>query len=171
MDNEEPKVGRRIVLAVRGLLYQVSAGGVLLLRRHSNEHYSPGMWELPGGKFDESSMSMDQAVEREFGEETGIPIVATQPPISVWDKPAGLPPKYPGDVLYQCTVLRVHLVFPEIREPILSNEHDDFQWIEPKPENLMPFGDYLPKETRDALEIFYQYNIFFPRLMRSSKLS
>ncbi|MBP6930142.1 NUDIX hydrolase [Patescibacteria group bacterium] len=65
---------------MRGLLYQMSNNGVLLLRRHSNAHFSPGMWELPGGKFDKDSMSMDQAIEREFGEETGIPIVATQPP-------------------------------------------------------------------------------------------
>lgn len=169
MDSEEGK-STRTVLAVRGLLYQMSNNGVLLLRRHSNAHFSPGMWELPGGKFDKDSMSMDQAIEREFGEETGIPIVATQPPLYVWDKPAGLPPKYPGDVIYQCTVLRVHLVYPEVREVRLSSEHDDCRWIEPTPEMLTPFGDYLPKETRDALEIFYQYYIFFPRLLRGEQL-
>jgi len=160
------KESRRTVLAVRGLLYQLSLGGILLLRRSSDSDFSPGMWELPGGKYNDSSMSMYQALQREYIEETGIAVVATQPPIFEWEKPAGLPPKYPGDVLYRCLILRVHLLYPTIREVILSEEHDEFMWIEPTPDKLTPFGDYLPKETRDALELFYQHNIYLPELLR-----
>ncbi len=105
-----------------------------------------------------------------LGKKRVFPLLPHSPPLYVWDKPAGLPPKYPGDVIYQCTVLRVHLVYPEVREVRLSSEHDDCRWIEPTPEMLTPFGDYLPKETRDALEIFYQYYIFFPRLLRGEQL-
>lgn len=160
----------RTVLAVRGLLYQLSMNGVLLLRRHSKANFSPCMWELPGGKIEANSISMGTAVATEYAQETGIAVVATQPPLYVWDKPAGLPPKYPGNVRYQCTVLRVHLVYPEVREVRLSEEHDDYRWIQPTPEAITPYGDYIPKETRDALEIFYQHYILFPRLLRGEQV-
>lgn len=113
---------------------------------------------------------MGTAVATEYAQETGIAVVATQPPLYVWDKPAGLPPKYPGNVRYQCTVLRVHLVYPEVREVRLSEEHDDYRWIQPTPEAITPYGDYIPKETRDALEIFYQHYILFPRLLRGEQV-
>lgn len=163
MNNEEKTDNvQRVILAVRGILFQVSAGGVLLLRRSEDSEFSPGMWELPGGKLEDNSMSFDMAIEREFMEETGIPIVAAGPPVHTWDKPAGLPPKYPGNVRYLCSVVRVHLLYPYMRDVQLSSEHNDFAWVQPTPESLIPYGDAIPKETRDALELFYQNFIWYP---------
>ncbi len=150
------------IFSIRAILYQVSLGGVLILRRSEKSEFSPGMWELPGGKVDATAMSPSMALFKEFLEETGIPVVTTGPPIHMWSKPAGLPPKYPGRIRYTCLVVRAHLLYPTIREVKLSDEHDESQWVTPKPEALIPFGDYLPTETRDALEQFYIHHIMIP---------
>jgi 8-oxo-dGTP pyrophosphatase MutT (NUDIX family) len=48
-----------------------SANEVLVLRRHDNDDYRPGQWDLPGGQVDASEDPQDGAI-REAQEETGL---------------------------------------------------------------------------------------------------
>lgn len=154
------------ISAIRAILYQLSLGGVLIIRRSKDSEFSPGMWELPGGKIDRGAMSPYMTGFNEFYTETGIPVlISMNPPVYIWSKPAGLPPKYPGHIRYDCTIVRAHLLYPTVRKVKLSSEHDDYQWVEPIPEALIPFGDFLPKETRDALEFFYIHYILLPEYL------
>ncbi|KAM0332194.1 hypothetical protein ACHAQA_002469 [Verticillium albo-atrum] len=47
---------------------------ILLLKRAAHETYYPGVFEIPGGKVDDSDASIRDAVVREVHEETGLAI-------------------------------------------------------------------------------------------------
>lgn len=142
------------VMAARGLLHSKSAGGVLMLEK------ADGRIELPGGKVG-GGLSIRQGLVREFFEETRIVISVDEDPIYIWDKPAGMPPKWIG-IPYLCMVLRVHLVNPHCYQVKLSDEHVGSHWVDPAPEYLIPYGDQIPEETRRALDIFYRNHIMIP---------
>jgi len=142
------------VMAARGLLHSKSAGGVLVLEKVD------GRIELPGGKVG-GGLSIRQGLVREWFEETGIVISVDEDPIYIWDKPAGMPPKWIG-IPYLCMVFRVHLVNPLRHTVRLSDEHVSSHWIDPTPEHLIPYGDQIPEETRRALDIFYRNHIMIP---------
>ncbi|MFV0412006.1 MAG: NUDIX domain-containing protein, partial [Oscillospiraceae bacterium] len=59
----------KIILAVKAFL--VHGNRALLVRRSPSAHYSPGLWEYPGGKI-EFGETLQQALEREISEETGL---------------------------------------------------------------------------------------------------
>ncbi|KAM0229966.1 hypothetical protein ACHAP5_011510 [Fusarium lateritium] len=47
---------------------------ILLLKRADHEAYYPGVFEVPGGKVDESDSSIRGALSREVAEETGLTV-------------------------------------------------------------------------------------------------
>ncbi|KPM39856.1 hypothetical protein AK830_g6687 [Neonectria ditissima] len=47
---------------------------ILLLKRAAHEDYYPGVFEIPGGKVDESDRSIRDALAREVAEETGLTV-------------------------------------------------------------------------------------------------
>ncbi|KAM5342082.1 hypothetical protein ACJ41O_015113 [Fusarium nematophilum] len=47
---------------------------ILLLKRAAHEAYYPGVFEIPGGKVDESDASIRDALAREVAEETGLAV-------------------------------------------------------------------------------------------------
>lgn len=47
---------------------------ILLLKRAAHESYYPGVFEIPGGKVDESDPSVRAALTREVAEETGLAV-------------------------------------------------------------------------------------------------
>lgn len=58
---------------VRGILYNEN-NEILLLKRHSKSRTNPDKWELPGGKVDPGEF-FDEALVREFKEETGLDVL------------------------------------------------------------------------------------------------
>ena len=68
------KVIQKVVVA--GVV--MKDGKVLVLQRHANEDTRPNLWELPGGKREESESSVD-ALIREVKEESGLDVVEGVP--------------------------------------------------------------------------------------------
>lgn len=60
---------RRMIVAVKGFV--VRNRRALILRRSAGAPYSPGIWEYPGGRI-EFGEGLQQALEREIAEETGL---------------------------------------------------------------------------------------------------
>jgi len=54
---------------------------VLITRRHNHAHQG-GLWEFPGGKI-EAGESVEQALQREIGEEVGLRVNSSQPLITL----------------------------------------------------------------------------------------
>lgn len=130
--------------------------GVLLIRRELNDSYSPGLWELPGGKMGDS-MTIEQAIVREVHEETGLQI-APGKEATFWDDTSGTE-KYAG-CLYTCLVIKAYLCHYDERV-ILSHEHCGWRYVMPTPEYLALSGCTIREETREALDRFYRKEYLF----------
>jgi len=94
---------------------------ILLLRRSLTSKINPGKWDLPGGKIDEGE-NFNEALSREVAEETSLPVNIT-----------GVAGVNESD-----TVVDDFIIVTLIMEGIvgsgtvkLSNEHDDFVWVNP----------------------------------------
>ena len=64
-------------ITVGAAIFRTSKNGrseILLLKRAAYETYYPGVFEIPGGKVDDSDTSIRSAVVREVHEETGLAI-------------------------------------------------------------------------------------------------
>ena len=95
-------------------------GRILLIRRAGHLHTDPGTWELPGGKMGFGE-TLAGAVAREVLEETGLTVEVGRPiHISHFTKE----PFWVTCVTFVCDHAR-----GEVR---LSEENDDFAWIEPE---------------------------------------
>jgi 8-oxo-dGTP diphosphatase len=103
--------------AVRAVIRD-HAGRWLLLRRSSQCEHFVGTWELPGGKPD-SGETIDRALCREVCEETGLLVHPT--------KLAGTTEREMPDV--HLVVLCFYST-AEMRAVTLSDEHDDFAWVQ-----------------------------------------
>ena len=117
---------------------------VLLIRRALNDQSNAGQWEAPGGKLDEGQ-DLHNALEREVLEETGLVIV-----------PAGLATSVHSEILTQGKYAGLPYVAVtgigrkvggEVR---LSEEHDDFAWVDYE----KTFEYELKYEVRKALTSF-----------------
>lgn len=63
---------RKYGLTMRGIIKN-NAGEILILKRHPKSRTDPEMWELPGGKI-ENSEFFDDALVREIKEETALDV-------------------------------------------------------------------------------------------------
>ena len=96
---------------------QNSEGKLLLLRRSADSKTNPGRWEPPGGKT-EPGERLDEALEREVFEETGLRIAVSRLLGAVdFELPA---------IKVACLIMEGHLTSGDIR---LSSEHDAYRWL------------------------------------------
>lgn len=111
----------KLIQSVSGAL--VYEGKILVVRRHKDDDFLAGYYELPGGKID-GNETHEQALEREFLEEVNLRIKVIR--------------RY-RDFNYQTgpnakAVDYEHIVTLAPSEGIanlkLSFEHDDYKWID-----------------------------------------
>jgi 8-oxo-dGTP diphosphatase len=123
----------------------VREGKVLVIRESGT--YKDGVhaqkYDLPGGRL-EAGEHFDEALKREVKEETGLAVVLGNPILvnESW-------PVVRGE---QWQIVRMFFTCPaEVGEVVLSEDHDDFKWIDPQNyksesliENLYPvFEAYI----------------------------
>ena len=103
-------------VAVSALI--VRQARVLMLRRPQTARYDGGNWEFPGGKLD-AGETLEAALEREVGEETGLR-VAIGAPLCTWNIRRNN--HWVTGVLFECQALtdEVHV----------SGEHRQVRWVE-----------------------------------------
>ena len=94
-------------------------GRILLIQRPSDAARQPSLWDLPGGKMDDGETLRD-TLEREVREETGLTVTVGQP---VHICHFRMRNTWVTSVTFVCGYAG-----GEIR---LSDEHEDFTWIEP----------------------------------------
>lgn len=95
-------------------------GRCLLLKRAMSSKGNPGKWEFPGGKIDPGE-SLDEALLREVAEETGL-TVSIQGVAGTAESEAPT-----AKVVY--LILERHVESGQAR---LSEEHDDYVWVDPE---------------------------------------
>lgn len=105
-----------IVVAVKAVIVQDDQ--LLIIKRATDDEVHPGTWELVGGKLDFGE-TLEQALEREVFEETGLRFTVQQ-------------------LLYATTfltnpnrqvVLTTYLAHPVTTIVTLSEEHSDAKWV------------------------------------------
>ena len=111
----------RIVLVQRALIQEGER--ILLLQRAATDSWEPGFWELPGGKFD-AGQTMQDALEREIFEETGV-VIAHIGQLLYYESYEAKLEKYAG-LPYLCLYFVVQKI---AGNTTLSDEHDNFAWV------------------------------------------
>ena len=124
-----------------------SAGKCLVIKRSSNSKGNPGRWEFPGGKLDPGE-SFDVGLLREVREETALTI-SLQRALGVTQ--SELPDRHLVHLIMEATL--------RSGEVVLSEEHEDYAWVEPRElvtldmaQQFVPFvRAYLGEASRPAV--------------------
>lgn len=95
---------------------------VLIVQRADDEDTYPGKWQTPGGKVDLGE-APDDALAREYYEETGLRVEA-QNPLSV--RHYWTPQRHNILIAYEVT-----LAEGSYEEVELNEEHQDYAWVGP----------------------------------------
>lgn len=111
--------GKSFALSVK-VMIQNSDGRYLLLRRSNISKAHAGKWEMPGGKIDPCE-TFDEALLREVSEETGLAI-------SLQHLSGTFEYELPSKMIVYLIMSGIH----ESGEVVLSEEHDDFRWVDVK---------------------------------------
>ena len=103
---------------VIGSVIAVKSGGKLLLLRRAEDE-GKGLWEFPKGTFDAADITIHETARRELKEETGLEATDM---------------RYMGDMersdeRRKC-VGYAYVVYGFRGEIRLSEEHDDYRWVE-----------------------------------------
>ena len=106
-------------LAVKGIIRR-GDGKILIVKRSAGDDHQPGIWETAGGGVEEGVFPQ-AALKREVREETGLEIEVGEP-FNVFNFV-----KDSGDKKIGITFICDYLS----GEVKLSEEHSDFQWIDP----------------------------------------
>lgn len=106
-------------LAVKGIIRR-GDGKILVVKRSPNDDHKPGVWETVGGGVEEGDSPQD-ALKREIMEEVGLEVEISEP-FNVFNFV-----KDNGDKKVGITFL-CDYISGEIK---LSEEHSDWQWIDP----------------------------------------
>jgi 8-oxo-dGTP diphosphatase len=124
--------GKPLRLSVK-IVVRDGAGRCLLLKRSLSSKGNPGKWEFPGGKIDPGE-SFDEALLREVVEETGLTI-SIQGVAGTAESEAPT-----AKVVY--LILEGRVESGQVR---LSEEHDDYAWVDPrKLPNMDLAAQFLP---------------------------
>ncbi len=107
-------------LAVKGIIRRKD-GKILVLKRSDKDDHKPGVWETVGGGMDKEE-SPQEALLREISEETGL-IANVSSPFNVFTfkKDTG---EFKVGITFLCEYLS--------GEVMLSDEHSEYRFIEPK---------------------------------------
>lgn len=111
----------QVLIISRGLIYYKEK--FLFIKRHNNDSYAPGMWELPGGKLD-ADETIEQNLIRECYEETNMKLTPIKIDIATINE-IGEAGKYKG--VLAITILG--LLAAESEKLKLSFEHSEHKWI------------------------------------------
>jgi 8-oxo-dGTP diphosphatase len=109
-----------------GAIISNSNGQVLLVKRKDNDSFIPSVWEIPGGGVDPGE-TLQQAVEREVAEETGLSLSAEG-----------------YSVVNTCTYgdtvqYNYHLPLCLSNPTITLTEHSEYAWV-----SISDLGEYFP---------------------------
>ncbi|MBF0483524.1 MAG: NUDIX domain-containing protein [Candidatus Omnitrophica bacterium] len=123
-------------LVMRGILIN-DKKQVLMLQRSAKSRTFPLLWEFPGGKVNPGEHFIE-GLKREFREETGL-LVEPERIMGANDKDFG-----------DCTMAYMFVrVTGEIREVIITSEHEQFIWADKdslsKLQVSEPLVDFLPE--------------------------
>ncbi|MHB0939031.1 MAG: NUDIX hydrolase [Armatimonadota bacterium] len=106
-------------LSVKGVVLD-ARGRCLLLRRSQISKANAGKWEFPGGKLDPNER-VDEALQREVVEETGLTIVV--------QRVAGAAESEMTERKIAYLILEALAMTDDVT---LSEEHDRFMWVAPE---------------------------------------
>jgi|AntAceMinimDraft_16_1070373.scaffolds.fasta_scaffold45629_2 8-oxo-dGTP diphosphatase len=135
MSNERPKV----VLVNRCIIFNKNGDKILIIKRSERERHESAKWEFPGGKLDEGQ-DLNNALEREVLEETGLFIIPTSRMAYIESQIIASGP-YQG-LPYVVIVGIGKKVGGKIK---LSEEHDDWKWVDPKNLPDLEYRDHVKK--------------------------
>lgn len=133
---KETKLQKPFRLSAKVVIHDDS-GRCLLLKRSLSSKGNPGKWDLPGGKVD-SAETFEHALLREVTEETGLSISLGR---VLGAAESELPTTR---IVY--LILEAHL---ESGEVCLSDEHDEYIWVERQDLRAMDLADQFRKFVRD----------------------
>lgn len=123
---------------------------ILLIRRSPTDNRRPSQWDVPGGSAD-SGEEFVKAAAREVHEEVGIEVAADN--FRIVYATSDITGK--GNVVWVYFVTRV-----KNTEPILSDEHDAYQWL-----SLDDSIDAIEYDRQiKALNYIKQHDLFPPTL-------
>jgi len=108
-------------------------GRCLLLKRSMSSKGNPGKWDLPGGKVDVGE-NLEQGLLREVAEETGLSI-SLQRVLGAAESES--PTKRVAYLIFEGSV--------DSGQVHLSDEHDDFTWVERQSLATMDLADQFRK--------------------------
>tara|TARA_Y100000310_G_C20388279_1_gene671513 strand:+ start:242 stop:652 length:411 start_codon:yes stop_codon:yes gene_type:complete len=131
---------KRFVVA--GVLYQNNK--ILFVKRNQDERNYPGLFELPSGKV-ESGETNDQAIKREFKEETGLDIVILK---SLGESFFTVIDRNGTQQLTKKTSYLVSQI--GTGEIALSHEHTEYAWIKTKE---LDSYDIIPDLKNELFEL------------------
>lgn len=94
---------------------------ILILKRSSEEEVYTELWDIPGGKMEFGEKPLE-AIKREVLEEANIEIEVGEP-FAIWSFMAR------DDLQVVGITIIAKYISGEIK---LSNEHTEFEWIDPK---------------------------------------
>lgn len=117
-------------------------GRCLLLKRSMNSKGNPGKWDLPGGKVDIGE-NLEQGLSREVKEETGVTISLKN---VIGAAESETPTKRVAYLIFEGRL--------ESGQVRLSEEHDDFTWVDHKALGKVDITD----QFRSFLQAYSQGN-------------
>ena len=138
-------------VAVGGLIFNQSHKLLFVKRAHDDE-FMPGIWEIPGGGT-EIEESPTDGLAREIFEECGLSVKPLHEPLA-W-----------GEYIIERNGERIHRVeitfmcrlLDKYQDIILSDEHEEYQWISIDELDSIEMTDYMRKLVKDSLaKINYQ---------------
>lgn len=107
-------------LAVKGIIRR-NDGKILVLKRSGRDDHKPGVWETVGGGMDREE-TPQTGLQREILEETGLEVEVQEPfNVFTFKKDTG---EFKIGITFLCKYLG--------GEVTLSDEHNEYRWIDPK---------------------------------------
>ena len=107
-------------LAVKGIIRRED-GKILVLKRSNKDDHNPGVWETVGGGMDREE-TPQAALKREVLEETGLEVTLVGPfNVFTFKKDTG---EFKVGITFLCEYLSGDVV--------LSDDHYEYRWINPK---------------------------------------
>jgi 8-oxo-dGTP diphosphatase len=124
-------------LGVKGIIRK--NGKILILKRVEQDGHKPGIWETPGGTMDMENHP-EEELKREINEETNLEVKIIEP-FNVFTFIREDTGEFKVGITFICDYIK-----GEIK---LSEEHDEYQWIDSKDFKNYKSIDSLYKEISD----------------------